>query len=116
MNIIALTKGVFYLSFLLFFCSTAKALDVEQFNQLCDLKQQSRSQLCNVYLGGALDAIAVLNDEAKANYKPLYCVHESEVFDMDKIIQFVQSQPSAMRNKNAILPVVEFLKRHGECK
>lgn len=116
MNIIASLKVFFYFNLLIFLCPFAKAIDIEQFNQICTLEQQSRSQFCRIYLGGALDAIAVLNDKAKSQNRPLYCVSESDIFDMERIIQFVQSQPSALNNKNAILPVVEFLKRNGGCE
>lgn len=98
-------------------CSNnAVALDVKQFVQACGSSQAAHQQFCNTYLGGALDAIAVLNDKAKQEKQtPIYCKHEKEIFNAPKIIAYVGSLQSKWQNKNAILPVIDYLNAVGGC-
>ncbi|GLR72650.1 hypothetical protein [Agaribacter marinus] len=93
----------------------ANAIDVSQLAVICSASDTAQRQFCHTYLGGALDAIAVMNDHAKANGQPIYCVHESALFDMEKIKAYVISQEAKFAKKNAILPVVELLKVTGGC-
>lgn len=94
---------------------SVNAIDVKQFKSYCGKGSQSKG-FCDSYLGGALDAIAVMNDEAKKNNTPLYCIHESELFNTQKLAEYILSQPSRLDDKNAILPVASYLRKHGKCK
>lgn len=94
--------------------TTVLALDVDQFVEWC-AKQNKPKPFCEIYLGGALDAIAVMNDIAKTNGKPIYCKPESELFKPEKIIKYVLSQHPKLASKNAILPVLNYLKSEGGC-
>lgn len=105
-----------YFGLAFYFSNNAVALDVKQFVQACGSSQANHQQFCNTYLGGALDAIAVLNDKAKKdNQKPIYCKHEKELFDAPKIIAYVSSLKSSWQDKNATLPVIDYLSAVGAC-
>ncbi|MDT0594888.1 hypothetical protein [Glaciecola petra] len=110
--------NIAFLLFGLLFCfsSNAFALGVKQFVEVCNSSQAGHQQFCNTYLGGALDAIAVLNDKAKKEKQaPIYCKHEKEIFNAPKIIAYVSSLKAKWHDKNAILPVIDYLSAVGGC-
>jgi hypothetical protein len=99
------------------FSHNANALDVKQFVDVCQSEQAGHQQFCNSYLGGALDAISVLNEIAKKDGQaPIYCKLETQIFDAKKIIEYVSSLKSKWNTKNAILPIIDYLSAIGGCE
>lgn len=96
--------------------SNVWGIDVAQLSSLCRSSEYAQQQFCNTYIGGALDAIAVMNDRARAQGTPLYCLHETVIFDFSKIKSNILSLEEKWQDKNAVLPVVEYLQKVGGCK
>ncbi|WP_395343928.1 hypothetical protein PN836_004545 [Ningiella sp. W23] len=99
---------------LMFSSAYSWSLNVEEFQQYCD-KSKLDSAFCQSYLGGAMDAIAVMNDEAKRTGNEIYCVHEKEIFNAPEMMDYILAQPSRFHKKNAILPLLDYLKAKGGC-
>ena len=66
------------------------------------------------YVGGALDLIAMLDEETDYLEK-IYCREPSEFFDVPKIIHYMLSNSEDYRNKNAMLLVIRYLEEKGDC-
>jgi len=71
--------------------------------------------LLKAYVGGSLDAIAVLSEHTQY-LSPFYCKDTSVLFDADKIIDFMVKHNSDYRDKNAMLLVVRYLQENGGCQ
>lgn len=105
------------LSFLLFFAAPTQALTVKQLIKICQSQQTEHKLFCETCVGGTLDAIALLNHEAKRrDYPPMYCKHKRKIFDIQKIHAFIKQSESRWGDKNATLPIVEYLQNVGACE
>lgn len=117
MNFNRINISILLFVLIFYFSKNAFALNVQQFVKICGSSQAGHQQFCNTYLGGALDAIAVLNDKAKTEkLNPIYCKHEKEIFDAPKIIVYVSKLNAKWQHKNAILPVIDYLIAVGGCE
>ncbi|TQV70701.1 hypothetical protein FKG94_20430 [Exilibacterium tricleocarpae] len=96
----------------------AGAFTTQEFLALCgDAKETCASRpAVQFYLGGALDALAVVNDAAKEQDQPIYCVPEQALFDMGKIVAHVVSVSRRFENKNAMTGVIDYLRTYGGCR
>lgn len=90
-------------------------VNVSQLTEFCRSSEQAKLQFCRIYIGSALDAIAVMNDRAKAQHNPLYCVHETAIFNVPKIKAYLLTLDGKWHDKNAALPIVEYLQHVGDC-
>ena len=81
------------ISLLVFLSAPVDALDAKQFAELCGQSSAEandvRKQICNAYLGGAFDAIGVMNDVAKEQNKPIFCISGKVLFDTEKISTYI---------------------------
>lgn len=96
---------------------TAYSLTMSQFMKICESSTKSCEEqpLLNAYVGGALDVIAVL-DEESSYLDGLYCLEPSGLFDVKAIIGFMQAHHRDYADKNAMLLVVRYLRENGGCQ
>lgn len=88
---------------------------MSQFSQICGSNQQcSANPILQAYVGGALDLVAMLDEETKYLQK-FYCKNTKELFDVPKIIQYMEGHQSEYANKNAMLLVIRYLEEKGDC-
>ena len=101
---------------LLLLSSAASSLSMEQFTAIC----QSQKRACHTYpilqayVGGALDLIAMLDEETDYLAK-VYCKKPAELFDVPKIIRFMEEHQEAYATRNAMLLVIRYLEEKGGC-
>lgn len=97
--------------------NNAFSLTMSQFMEICESSTASCEELpiLNAYVGGALDVIAVL-DEESSYLKQLYCREPSSLFDVKAIIGFMQAHHPDYADKNAMLLVVRYLQENGGCQ
>ena len=67
------------------------------------------------YVGGALDLVAVLNENSKYQYR-IYCRDPRELFDVAKIVQYLLCAAQEETDTNAMLHVVRYLEEQGDCE
>ena len=93
-----------------------QALDMQQFKQICHSGKVECSEhpLINAYVGGALDLIAMLDQETKYLNK-FYCKKSQALFDVKAIIQFMVKHQEAYAKRNAMLLVIRYLEEKGSC-
>ena len=92
------------------------AMTMDQFSRICASATTDCSEhpLLNAYIGGALDLIAVLDEETDYLDR-IYCKPPPELFDVPAIIRFMQTQQAAYATRNAMLLVVRYLEENGGC-
>jgi hypothetical protein len=95
---------------------TASALTTEQFVAICDSSQVACSEhpLLQAYVGGALDLIAVLDEETDY-LSEVYCGKPDKLFDVPTIIRYIEAHRDSYADKNAMLLVVRYLEERGGC-
>lgn len=71
--------------------------------------------MINAYVGGALDLLAVL-DEQTNHLAKIYCKRPKELFDVPSIIRFMETKSEQYAADNAMLVLVHYLEKHGGCK
>jgi hypothetical protein len=97
--------------------SSATALTMKQISDICHSSPGKCSDhpIVLAYVGGALDLIATL--DARTDYlKKVYCKNPKELFDVPKIIRFMEQRSKQYANDNAMLVLVRYLEEHGGCK
>jgi len=102
---------------LLLALNTASSLTMNQFMRICEssLTKCPENPILNAYVGGSLDAIATLSEETRY-LKKFYCEDTSTLFDVKKIIGFMQKHHADYASKNAMLLVVRYLEEYGGCR
>lgn len=98
------------------FSNTAHALTMAQFSQICtSIKGEcSEHPLLNAYVGGALDLIAMLDEETDYLAK-IYCDKPPNLFDVPRIIRYMQAHSADFAERNAMLVVIRYFEEHGGC-
>tara|TARA_R110002096_G_scaffold29497_12_gene88798 strand:- start:37201 stop:37548 length:348 start_codon:yes stop_codon:yes gene_type:complete len=95
---------------------TATALTTEQFGAICDAGEMEcgKHPVLNAYVGGALDLIAVL-DEQTDYLGDVYCGRPDKLFDVPAIIAYIVAHRDSHADKNAMLLLVRYLEENGGC-
>lgn len=103
-------------AFFLVFSHAASALTMSQFTEICDSSSATCSDhsLAQAYIGGALDVIAVLNEETDY-LGTLYCERPETLFNVSEIIDYMQKHPERHSDRNAMLLVVWYLEKNSGC-
>lgn len=95
----------------------ATALTLHQFVSACESAAVSCSEhpFLIAYVGGALDLIAVLDEETEYLGK-VYCEPKDELFDVTAIIQYMEGLQIEYSDKNAMLVLIRYFEEHGGCQ
>jgi len=96
--------------------TSVTAITVDQFFGVCETDQLECAQhpLVNAYVGGALDLIAVLDEETEY-LDTVYCKSPTELFDVPAIIQYMQLHRAEHASQNAMILVLRYLEENGDC-
>lgn len=94
----------------------AAALTMNQFISICESADVACSQhpILNAYVGGALDLIAML-DEETGYLAEVYCRPLEELFDVPGIIRYMEEHQAEYADRNAMLVFIRYLEEHGGC-
>lgn len=94
----------------------AVALTIDQFAAICasHTVECSDHPLLQAYVGGALDLIAML-DEQTDYLGEVYCREPSVLFDVPAIIVYLHAHRTEYAGKNAMLLVIRYLEKEGGC-
>ena len=95
--------------------SKVSALTISEFKEICESSQVACKEhpILQAYVGGALDVLAVLDDENQFQ-ENIYCGDNSVLFDFKRIIVFMeQSQEKATDNAMSVL--IKYLENNGGC-
>ena len=94
----------------------ANALTMEQFAAICASGNTECSEhpILQAYVGGALDLIAMLDEETDY-LGEVYCVKPSNLFDVLSIIRFMEAHRADYANSNAMLLLIRYLEENGGC-
>ncbi|MEM7097910.1 MAG: hypothetical protein AAF541_06575 [Pseudomonadota bacterium] len=92
------------------------ALSIDDFVAACDAfpGDCSDSPFLQAYVGGALDLVAMLDEETEYLDR-IYCRSPSDFFDTRKIITYMVSKQDQYSEKNAMLVVIRYLEEMGGC-
>lgn len=95
---------------------SSHALTMGDFSSICDSYEGECSTIpfLQAYVGGALDLIAMLDEETDY-LDQVYCREASEFFDVPKIIRYMLANKDGYRDKNAMLLVIRYLEEKGGC-
>jgi len=95
---------------------TASALTMNQFIRICEAagKECSEHPVLNAYVGGALDLIAMLDEETDY-LADVYCEPPETLFDVPAIIRYMETHRSEYATRNAMLVLIRYLEEHGGC-
>ncbi len=93
-----------------------QALTTWEFLQLCDDTAGACAEqpVVQLYLGGAMDALAVVNETALQK-RPLYCLPERQLFDMHRIFAHIAENQQRFRQRNVMHAMLDYLRLHGGC-
>ncbi len=94
----------------------AVALTMNQFTTICAAHagECSEHPLLQAYVGGALDLIAMLDEETDY-LQSVYCKPTSTLFDVDAIIRYMTRHAEDYAQKNAMLLLIRYLEEQGGC-
>ena len=100
----------------LFIPGTASALTMDQFSSVCEsyAGECSENPFLQAYVGGALDLIAMLDEETDY-LGTVYCEEPSSFFDVPAIIRYMLANQSDYADRNAMLLVIRYLEEKGGC-
>lgn len=95
---------------------TAKALTMQQFSDICDSspKECVDYPVLQAYVGGALDLLATL-DERTDYLDKIYCKEPEALFDVAKIIRFMELRKEQYAKENAMLVFIRYFEEQGAC-
>ncbi len=101
---------------ILLFPVSSFALTLDQFIGICESDQRECSDhpIANAYVGGALDLIAVLDEETDYLQK-IYCENPRELFNVPAIIRYMQQHRVEHASQNAMILVLQYLEENGDC-
>jgi len=101
----------------LYMASAAAALTMTDFITICESTDKTcdEHRILQAYVGGSLDLIAALDEETEYLDK-VYCKEPKNLFDVSRIIKFMESHQVEYAQKNAMLLVIRYLEENGGCK
>lgn len=96
--------------------SNGSALTMDQVAAMCASYQGECSEhpMLQAYVGGALDLIAMLDQETDY-LGDVYCEEPSALFDVPAIIQYMGKNRVEYADRNAMLLVIRYLEEKGGC-
>ena len=96
---------------------SADALTMEQVSDICHSSSGECSDhpVIRAYVGGALDLLAMLDEQADFLGK-VYCKKPKELFDVPAIIRFMEQRSERYATDNAMLVLVRYFEERGGCK
>ncbi len=99
------------------YVSSASALTMKQFSDICHSStgECSDHPIIQAYVGGALDLLATL-DEQTDYLEKVYCKKPKELFDVPAIIRFMELRGEQYAADNAMLVLVRYFEKHGGCQ
>ncbi|GAA6138356.1 hypothetical protein NBRC116583_21030 [Arenicella sp. 4NH20-0111] len=98
------------------FHNSSFALTAQEFHSICGSSNQPCNQngILQAYIGGALDAIAVL-DEQTDYLDSIYCKPPKQLFSVEKIIVYINENSHKHPDRNAMILLVDYLEKNGGC-
>lgn len=104
------------LASLFLFSSRTSALTMNQFSVICasGKGECSDNPILQAYVGGALDLIAMLDEETDYLAK-VYCKKPAELFDVPRILRFMEKHREDYATRNAMLLVIRYFEKNGGC-
>lgn len=96
---------------------SATALTMKQISDICHSSPGKCSDhpIVQAYVGGALDLIATLDE--RTNYlKKVHCKQPKALFDVPKIINYMEQHSKQYAKDNAMFVLVKYFEEHGGCK
>lgn len=93
----------------------ASALTMDQFSSICRETPCSEHPILNAYVGGALDLIAMLDEETDY-LGEVYCKPAKTLFDVPAIIRYMETRQREYADRNAMLVLIRYLEEHGDCQ
>jgi len=99
-----------------FISSTTSALTMKDFIAICESTDKACDEhpILQAYIGGSLDLIAVLDEETEYLDK-VYCKEPKGLFDVSKIIKFMELHQIEYAQKNSMLLVIRYFEENGGC-
>lgn len=94
----------------------ATALTMTEFARICQSGPVACSEhpILNAYVGGALDLIAMLDEQTDYLGK-VYCKPPKTLFDVPAIIRYMEARQSEYADRNATLVLIRYLEENGGC-
>ncbi|MEE4662161.1 MAG: hypothetical protein V2J89_16950 [Halieaceae bacterium] len=94
----------------------AMSLTVSELFRACEAAQQPCAALpwVQAYLGGGFDLIASLQEQTD-HLHPVYCKAPRELFQVDALLAYLESQQRDHGDMNAMLVFVRYLEERGGC-
>lgn len=109
-------RSMVAVAILLLISGSASCLTMKQFSAICESAKRECGDhpILQAYVGGALDLIAVLDEETDY-LAEVYCKKPAELFDVPKVIRFMIEHREGYENRNATALVVRYLEVKGGC-
>jgi len=87
-----------------------------QFISICEStdKPCEEHSILQAYVGGSLDLIAVLDEETEYLDK-IYCKEPKDLFDVSKIIKYMESHKIEYAQRNAMVLLIRYFEKNGGC-
>jgi hypothetical protein len=87
-----------------------------QFSSICESAglECSEHPVLQAYVGGALDLIAMLDEETDY-LDTVYCKEPKELFDVPAIIRYMEGHQEEYADRNAMLILIRYLEEFGGC-
>jgi len=96
---------------------SAASLTASEFIEICDSMgtECTENPILQAYVGGALDMIAAL-DEETTYLEGIVCKDKKTLFNVSRIIQFMQKNSDQYAAQNAMRRLIHYLEDNGGCK
>lgn len=93
----------------------ANALTTGELLDACAAKGRSCDQLpfANIYIGGALDLLGTLNEKKQLKV-PVLCSTNKDIFDVKRILQYMEKNREGYNDRNAMHIVIKYFEE-AEC-
>ena len=95
----------------------SEALSVDELLDACERTGVPCKDIpwVQAYIGGALDLIAMLDEETEY-LGQIYCKSPEDLFDVPGILGYVEQNRAGNGHKNAMLLVIQFFEEYGGCR
>lgn len=99
------------LIFLFLTSGQSSALTTKELLNVCYLNSQPCHALpfANAYIGGALDLLGALNENELLNIE-LSCASSTQIFNVKRILKYMEANQNTYEDKNAMLLLIKYLK------
>ncbi len=95
----------------------SEALSVDELLDACEQTGAPCKDIpwVQAYIGGALDLIAMLDEETEY-LDQVYCKSPEDLFDVPGILGYIERNRTGNGGKNAMLLVIQFFEEYGGCR